>query len=523
MYLSIPIIEEKHYNSLMSLPFPTTLIVLDGWGESEQPQANAIYQAKTPCWDNLRAKNPYAQLAASGPAVGLPEGQMGNSEVGHTTIGSGRVLLQDLSRIDAALAEGESGTFFQNSLLRQALAQAQQKKQSVHILGMLSPGGVHNHENHIFGLLELCAQYPQLQVHLHGFLDGRDMPPASAGESLIRLDQTLEVLNSKKTPQIQLASLTGRFYAMDRDARWERTQKALHLLLEGHAAFKYPHAKAALEAAYARNETDEFVQASLIEPGFKAIGPDDLVIFTHFRADRTRQLCKGLKTKYPHLHLITFTEYLEGLTPHIVFPSQNLKNGLGEIVAKAGLRQLRIAETEKYAHVTFFFNGGIETAFPLEDRLLIPSPKVDTYDQSPAMSAIELTKALTEAILSRKYEFIVCNYANPDMLGHTGNYEATVSSIEILDQCLSQVLKASDQIGGQVIITADHGNAECMYDTENQQPHTAHTTALVPFVYHGPRAIQFTRTLGTLADVAPSILKLMTLKMSPEMTGQPLF
>lgn len=511
----------------MTVPHPTTLIVLDGWGESERPDFNPILAADKPVWDRLRCTAPFIALHASGSAVGLPEGQVGNSEVGHLTLGAGRVMRQDLSRIDHSI---ERGLFFENPTLIERLGRMNQlgsPNPRVHVLGLTSPGGVHSHERHLFALLQLLNRFSRLEVCIHAFLDGRDTPPRSALTSIEKLDACLEELAS---PRMRLVSVCGRYYAMDRDQRWERTQAAVDLLLNHRVEFCEPSAQIAIETAYGRGESDEFVQPTRVGSCISdaenfAIQAEDLVICTHFRADRVRQLCRSLKKRVPAIELVTFTEYEPDLTPYIVFPAVSVKNSLGQVIADHQCRQFRLAESEKYAHVTFFFNGGLEVPFEGEERLFFPSPKVRFYDEAPHMRALELTEALVSAILSRRYDFILCNYANPDMLGHTGDYEATKQAIEIIDACLGRVIAALDQIGGQALITADHGNAECLYDLEHQQAHTAHTNALVPCLYHGPLKFKFRAfdAPPSLADVAPTILKLMGLDKPSEMTGQALF
>lgn len=509
-------------------PTPKTiaLIILDGWGHRTDLPHNAIAAANTPVWDKLWQDCPHTLLSGSGLDVGLPAEQMGNSEVGHLTMGAGRVIYQELTRIDKAISEGE---FFQNPVFLSAINKAKQNNKAVHILGLLSPGGVHSHEQHIQALIKLAAQQHATQVYIHVFLDGRDTPPQSALTSLQNLEQTCQQLKCGK-----IVSMIGRYYAMDRDKRWERVQAAYELLTEGKAEHHADNAEAALTMAYARGETDEFVKATSIHATNQApvtINNGDVVIFMNFRADRARELTRAFidnpftefnRHKTPRLaDFVSLTQYAADIKTTIAFPPQALTNVIGEYIAQHGLTQLRIAETEKYAHVTFFFNGGQETPFQGEERILVPSPKIATYDLKPEMSAIEMTEQLVKAIHSQKYNLIVCNFANPDMVGHTGNFAATVKAIETVDQCLGRILTALRSINGEMVITADHGNAECMFDEKTQQPHTAHTCELVPFVYYGHHAT-IIKAQGNLADLAPTILYLMDLTVPAEMTGNSL-
>lgn len=504
-------------------PKPITLIILDGWGESDQPQYNAITLAKTPTYDYLLTRYPHILLNASGEAVGLPANQMGNSEVGHLHMGSGRKVPQDLTRINNAIKEG---TFYQNTVLLKAIQQAKKSNNAVHVIGLLSPGGVHSHETQIAATIELIHQQGINKNYCHAILDGRDTPPQSALASIEPIDRHYQRYGNGK-----IASLIGRYYAMDRDKRWERTQKAYDLLTQGIADYQAPNAAAGLTMAYHRGETDEFVKATSIHTDKEApitINDGDVVIFMNFRADRARQLTHAFTDTLFHgfnrasnptlTHFITLTEYAKNIEAEVAFPPLQLNNTLGEYLSSKGLRQLRIAETEKYAHVTYFFNGGIETPFPGEDRVLIPSPKVATYDLKPEMSAVEVTDQLIHAIKSNRYDVIICNFANPDMVGHTGNEAATRQAIETIDTCLQRIIHSLQTVGGEALITADHGNAEMMYDTHTQQPHTAHTSNLVPFIYVGRKAI-FTKQQGALDDVAPTLLYLVGLEKPKEMTG----
>ncbi len=507
-------------------PRPLALIILDGWGYREDIQANAIALAKKPYWDHLWQSYPHLLLDTSGHAVGLPDEQMGNSEVGHLNMGAGRIVHQDLTRIDLAIANGD---FFENSLLVNTIEQTIKAKKAIHILGLLSPGGVHSHERHIHALLKLAAEHSASQVYIHVFLDGRDTPPRSAENSLLALENTCHALHCGK-----IVSIVGRYYAMDRDKRWERTQMAYHLITQGTALYDATDAITALHLAYARGENDEFVQATCIQERKTVpitMNEGDAVIFMNFRADRARQLTKAFidplfnsftRTQWPKVNFITLTEYDAAFKLPNIFPSKALSNILAEYVSRLGLRQLRIAETEKYAHITFFFNGGIEKAYPGEDRILIPSPKVATYDLQPEMSASEVTERLVAEIKSQRYDMIICNFANADMVGHTGHLAATIKAIETIDHCLSKIIPALHAVGGEALITADHGNAEMMFDNKTQQPHTAHTLQLVPLVYVGRKATM-TKPDGLLSDIAPTMLYLLNIPQPSEMTGQPLF
>jgi 2,3-bisphosphoglycerate-independent phosphoglycerate mutase len=450
---------------------------------------------------------------------------MGNSEVGHMTMGAGRIIHQDLTRIDLTITDK---SFFKNPVFLKTFAAVRQQQKALHILGLLSPGGVHSQEQHIHALLELAAEQALPHVYLHLFLDGRDTPPRSAKSSLETLIQKINTLGCG-----QIASLIGRYYAMDRDKRWERTQKAYELLAEGKADFYAPDALSALESAYARGETDEFIRATQINsPSQVHIQAGDSVIFMNFRADRARQLTQAFidphfknfsRNTLPALHSwVTLTEYDKNFPATVAFPPFTLPHNLPAYLSQLGLPQLRIAETEKYAHVTYFFNGGVEQAFPGEDRLLIPSPPVATYDLKPEMSAFELTERLIQEIHQQKYAVIICNYANPDMVGHSGNFQATVQAIETVDTCLSRVLEALKTVRGEALITADHGNAELLFDETTQQPHTAHTCELVPALYVGRKA-SVAKTKGSLADIAPTLLYLLGLAKPSEMTGESLF
>lgn len=504
---------------------PMVLIILDGWGYSEDPDNNAILSANKPVWDKLWSNCPHTLINGSGTHVGLPPEQMGNSEVGHLNLGAGRIVYQEYTRIDHAITEG---TFSHNTVLTTAVDKAAKSGKAIHIFGLLSPGGVHSHEDQIQAMVKLAIERGASHVYMHAFLDGRDTPPKSAAASLTVMDKLFARLGKGR-----IASIIGRYYAMDRDTRWDRTQKAYDLLTQGKADFQAATALTGLEMAYARNETDEFVSATAIVPQRKQpvrIENGDVVIFMNFRADRARQITRAFIekdftgfTREKTVDLATFvclTEYKKDFNIPVAFPPEHPRNGFGEYISKLGLRQLRIAETEKYAHVTFFFNGGEEQPFSGEDRILVPSPKVATYDLKPEMSAPELTAKLVEAIESGKYDAIICNYANPDMVGHTGILAAAIKAIETIDVCLGKVVKALQKVGGELLITADHGNAEQMRDHKTHQPHTAHTSNLVPFIYVGRNATM--AASGALSDITPTMLYLMGLKIPSEMEGTPL-
>lgn len=506
---------------------PFVLMVLDGWGYSEDKQFNAIEAAHKPTWDYLWQHYTHTLISGSGCDVGLPDKQMGNSEVGHVNLGSGRLVYQDLTRLDKEISEGQ---FLQNPVLTRAVDLCINNNKTLHVMGLLSPGGVHSHEAHLQAMIKLAAQRGAKKVMVHAFLDGRDTPPQSAQKSLAEMDALLHQLNIGR-----IASIVGRYYAMDRDKRWDRVEMAYNLLTQGKADYQAVNATQGLELAYQRGETDEFVKPTRIDADGEPSGlieDGDAVIYMNFRSDRARQLSHAFVdenfTEFARPHriklaeFVSLTEYEAGLPAAVAYPPQSLKNTLGEYLSALGMSQLRIAETEKYAHVTFFFNGGVEAAYAGEDRVLVPSPKVATYDLQPEMSAEAITDHLVAAITSQKYDVIVCNYANADMVGHTGDFNATVKAIETLDHCLKRVVDALQAVGGEALITADHGNAEKMRDMHSGQAHTAHTSEPVPLVYVG-RSAKVVLPHGTLSDVAPTLLHLMGIAVPNEMTGKVIF
>ncbi len=502
------------------LPKPLLLLILDGWGAREAAPDNAISVAPTPNWDRILQQSPHTILATSGEAVGLPAGQMGNSEVGHMNIGAGRVVFQDLVKVSHALQQGD---LKQHAELQRMITDCVAAGKRIHLMGLLSPGGVHSHEQHLLALLPLLQSMGAEQIAVHAFLDGRDTPPQSARQSLEKLQTSLA-----GQPRIQLASICGRFYAMDRDNRWDRIQQAWRAIVQAQSEHAADDAGQALTQAYARGETDEFVQPTLIGSGCP-VRDGDVVLMFNFRADRARQLARAFAqpafsefdTQRPQLAgLITLTEYLDDLPALVLFPPPHLEGLLGQVLAEAGKQQLRIAETEKYAHVTFFFNGGQEQPFANEHRQLVPSPKVRTYDLQPEMSAPELTRQLVAAIRGQSFDVIVCNVANADMVGHSGVFAAALKAVEAVDKLLGEVTTALAEVGGEMLLSADHGNIEQMLDAASGQVHTAHTTNPVPLVYVGPR--QLGLKPGRLCDIAPSMLALLEIAQPASMTGHSL-
>ena len=500
----------------------TVLLILDGWGYRENEQANAIFHANTPVIDGLMASYPNMLIQTSGMAVGLPEGQMGNSEVGHVNLGAGRIVYQDFTRITKSISEGE---FNQNSALTSAVEKAVSNDKAVHICGLMSPGGVHSHEDHIFAMIDLAKKQGASKIYLHAFLDGRDTPPRSAEASLIKAQEKFAEIGCG-----QVASIIGRYYAMDRDQRWDRVEAAYNLMVEGKSEYQSSNAVDALHAAYQRDENDEFVKATAItDPAGNTISIDDgdALIFMNFRADRARQFTRTFtdenfngfqRNKTVELaDFVMLTQYAADINTSAAFPPMPLNNVLGEWLEKNNKTQLRISETEKYAHVTFFFSGGKEDTFVGEQRILVPSPQVATYDLQPEMNSTLLTDKLVAAIESGEHDFIVCNYPNGDMVGHTGSFDAAVKACEAVDHCIGRVVNALKQTGGECLITADHGNAEQMVDNESGQAHTAHTCEPVPLIYVGRAATPVTN--GALSDLSPTILNLMGMEQPQEMTG----
>ncbi len=505
---------------------PAALIILDGWGLNPREDGNAIKHANTPFLKSLFAKYPSATLLTSGEAVGLPEGQMGTSEVGHLNIGAGRVVYQSLVRVSKALREGQ---FKQNKVFMELIQYAVKENRPLHLMGLVSPGGVHSHTEHLYGLLQLAKELGVQEVYIHAFLDGRDTPPSSAKDYLEKLEK---VCQEKGIGRI--ATIGGRYYGMDRDKRWDRVEKAYAAMVYGEGET----ANSSLEAvtnSYAKEVTDEFVLPTVMMKNGKPLATiknGDPVIFFNFRPDRAREIARAFvdpdfdgfkrKTGFVEPHFACMTQYDETLKVPLIFPpEEKLQNILAEVLGKNGLKQLRIAETEKYAHVTFFFNGGVEQPYPLEERVLIPSPKVATYDLKPEMSALEVTDGVLAEIEKDKFDAIIMNYANCDMVGHTGIFAAAQKAVETVDACLSKVVPAILAKGGAIIITADHGNAEQMVDYQTKEPFTAHTTFPVPVIVVGAGENIKVRD-GILADLAPTLLQLLDIPKPSEMTGETL-
>ncbi len=506
---------------------PVILIVLDGWGISLSKEGNAVAAARAPIYDSLLKNHPHTLLQASGEQVGLPEGQMGNSEVGHLNLGAGRIVYQDITRITKSVRDGD---FFKNPALMTAMATAVKNHSALHLMGLLSDGGVHSHINHILAMFDMARAQGLSRVFFHAFLDGRDTPPSSALAYIEQLEKHLAAIGIGR-----IATVSGRYYAMDRDKRWERVQKAYEALAMGEGIRKFSAADA-VKDSYEHKRTDEFMLPTVIldqrtNAPLGTMADGDVAIFCNFRSDRAREITRTLtdpsfdgfpRRQFPKLaDVVCLTTYDETFNLPVAYPPVRLTNILGEVVSGQELRQLRIAETEKYAHVTFFFNGGVEEPFPLEDRVLIPSPRdVATYDLKPEMSAREVTDELVKRVRSKKYPFILVNYANPDMVGHTGILEAAVKAVEVIDECLGRILKAAQEAGAIVMITADHGNLEVMTDQTTGQPHTAHTMDPVPFILVGEKA--GLRDDGCLADVAPTVLQVLKIQQPAEMTGKSL-
>ena len=498
----------------------TMLMILDGYGINDKEKGNAVKLAKTPTLDKLMKQNPNTVIHTSGLDVGLPEGQMGNSEVGHTNIGAGRVVYQELTRITKSI---EDGDFFSILEFVNAIENCKKNGTKLHIMGLLSDGGVHSHMRHLYGLLELAKRKGFEDVFVHCFLDGRDTPPASAENYIQQLEEKMKEKGVGK-----IASIIGRFYAMDRDKRWERVEKAYNALVNG-VGLKSNSAISAIESSYQKEVFDEFVEPTLIcnngNP-IATISENDSVIFFNFRPDRAREITRtlvdsnfdGFERKYFKVFYVCFTSYDETMpNVEVAFKPSAIENTFGEYISKNGLTQLRIAETEKYAHVTFFFNGGEEKQYAGEDRILVPSPRVETYDLQPEMSAKEVTEKVVEAIKSQKYDNIILNYANLDMVGHTGSLDAAIKATETIDGFVGEVVEAIESVNGVLLITADHGNAEQMLDYTTGEPHTAHTTNLVPLILVGIDDAKLNS--GSLCDLAPTMLEIMGLEKPEQMTG----
>lgn len=498
---------------------PTTLIIMDGFGLTDERRGNAIAAAQTPNLDKLLSEYAHTKLQASGLDVGLPAGQMGNSEVGHTNIGGGRVVFQDLPRITESINDK---SFFENQALLHAMQSCKEKDTSLHLLGLLSNGGVHSHNTHLWALLKMAREQGLKKVYIHAFLDGRDVSPTSGAEFVAEAEEKCREIGVG-----EIATICGRYYAMDRDKRWERVEQAYDVMVYGEGAAHKPDPVEAVKDSYEKGITDEFVEPVVCNQD-GCISDNDSVIFFNFRPDRAREITRalvdpdfsGFTHQYFPLTFVCFTEY-DATMPNVevAFPRIAVQNGMGEYLSKMGLTQLRIAETEKYAHVTFFFNGGCETVFPGEDRVLVPSPKVATYDLQPEMSAPEVCSKCVERIESGAYDVIVLNFANCDMVGHTGVFEAAVKAVETVDECVGKVVETTLKMGGIAMVTADHGNAEVMLQKDGS-PMTAHTTNPVPFILCG--AGSELRTDGRLADIAPTILDVLGLERPPEMTGRTL-
>ena len=504
---------------------PTVLLILDGYGERKEKDGNAIALANTPVMDKLKKEFPYVEGQASGLFVGLPDGQMGNSEVGHMNMGAGRIVYQELTRITKAI---EDGDFFENKALKEAVEHCKKENSALHFMGLVSSGGVHSHIEHIYGLLELAKRAGLKKVYLHAFLDGRDTPPDSGKSFLMDVEKKMRELGVG-----EIATISGRYYAMDRDKNYDRVEKAYRAMVDGTGE-KASSVEEAIDASYEKKVYDEFVLPTVIEKdgAVHTVSDGDAMIFFNFRPDRAREIChafcddefnffnRGPRKK---VFFVCFTDYDPTIpNKRVAFEKEEIHNTLGEVVSNLGKNQLRIAETEKYAHVTFFFNGGKEEPYKNEDRILVPSPKeVPTYDLKPEMSCYTVTEKLTEAIRSGKYDLVVANFANPDMVGHTGVLSAAIKAIEVVDECMGKVVDAVESMHGNLFILADHGNADIMIDEKTGEPYTAHTTNPVPFILVSEEKHKL-REGGCLADVAPTLLELMGIPQPKEMTGKSL-
>ena len=504
---------------------PTVLLILDGYGERKEKDGNAIALANTPVMDKLKKEFPYVEGQASGLFVGLPDGQMGNSEVGHMNMGAGRIVYQELTRITKAI---EDGDFFENKALKEAVEHCKKENTALHFMGLVSSGGVHSHIGHIYGLLELAKRAGLKKVYLHAFLDGRDTPPDSGKFFLMDVEKKMQELGVG-----EIATISGRYYAMDRDKNYDRVEKAYRAMVDGTGE-KASSVEEAIDASYAKKVYDEFVLPTVIEKdgAVHTVSDGDAMIFFNFRPDRAREICHAFcddefnffnRGARKQVFFVCFTDYDPTIpNKRVAFEKEEIHNTLGEVVSNLGKNQLRIAETEKYAHVTFFFNGGKEEPYKNEDRILVPSPKeVPTYDLKPEMSCYTVTEKLTEAIRSGKYDLVVANFANPDMVGHTGVLSAAIKAIEVVDECMGKVVDAVESMHGNLFILADHGNADIMIDEKTGEPYTAHTTNPVPFILVSEEKHKL-REGGCLADVAPTLLELMGIPQPKEMTGKSL-
>ena len=504
---------------------PTVLLILDGYGERKEKEGNAIALAKTPVMDRLKKEFPYVEGQASGLFVGLPDGQMGNSEVGHMNMGAGRIVYQELTRITKSIQDGD---FFENKALKAAVEHCKKEDSALHFMGLVSSGGVHSHIEHIYGLLELAKRAGLKKVYLHAFLDGRDTPPDSGKSFLLAVEKKMQELGVG-----EIATISGRYYAMDRDKNYDRVEKAYRAMVYGTGE-KASSVEEAIDASYAKKVYDEFVLPTVIEKdgAVHTVSDGDAMIFFNFRPDRAREICHAFcdddfsffeRGARKNIFFVCFTDYDPTIpNKHVAFEKEEIHNTLGEVVSNLGKNQLRIAETEKYAHVTFFFNGGKEEPYENEDRILVPSPKeVPTYDLKPEMSCYTVTEKLTEAIRSGKYDLVVANFANPDMVGHTGVLPAAIKAIEVVDECMGKVVDAVESMHGNLFILADHGNADIMIDEKTGEPYTAHTTNPVPFILVSEEKHKL-REGGCLADVAPTLLELMGIPQPKEMTGKSL-
>ena len=504
---------------------PTVLLILDGYGERKEKEGNAIALAKTPVMDRLKKEFPYVEGQASGLFVGLPDGQMGNSEVGHMNMGAGRIVYQELTRITKSIQDGD---FFENKALKAAVEHCKKEDSALHFMGLVSSGGVHSHIEHIYGLLELAKRAGLKKVYLHAFLDGRDTPPDSGKSFLLAVEKKMQELHVG-----EIATISGRYYAMDRDKNYDRVEEAYRAMVDGTGE-KASSVEEAIDASYAKKVYDEFVLPTVIEKdgAVHTVSDGDAMIFFNFRPDRAREICHAFcdddfsffeRGARKNIFFVCFTDYDPTIpNKHVAFEKEEIHNTLGEVVSNLGKNQLRIAETEKYAHVTFFFNGGKEEPYENEDRILVPSPKeVPTYDLKPEMSCYTVTEKLTEAIRSGKYDLVVANFANPDMVGHTGVLPAAIKAIEVVDECMGKVVDAVESMHGNLFILADHGNADIMIDEKTGEPYTAHTTNPVPFILVSEEKHKL-REGGCLADVAPTLLKLMGIPQPKEMTGKSL-